>query len=411
MSPILKRLLLIIGLLSITTLIGLGIYYLFFKKAAPTIIPIGEVTTTSTVGKLTGAGVRQTGEGEISAGAGGLTTSDALATSQSGYYTPTVGATKITSDYATYSSVNSNNGSARYYNGGNGKFYRTKADGTIEEMVDQVFYNVSNVVWADNSDKVVLEYPDGSNVVYDFDTKKQLTSLPKHWTDFSFSPDSQQIAAKSIGTSEENRWLVTTNDNGTGTKLIEALGNNADQVTVDWSPSRQTVAFSTTGEPLGTYRRQVLFIGLNGENFKAATVEGMDFKPLWSTTGQKLLYSVYSANSDLKPELWITNAYGDQIGTNRQNLSINTWADKCAFSNDNTIYCAVPRDLPRGAGISPAVAADSYYDLYKIDLSTGLKTSVDLGGDYRIKNVSYSNTDNKIYFTDSVQSGIFEVKQ
>ena len=86
----------------------------------------------------------------------------------------------------------------RYYNANDGKFYHLTSDGQIKEMSEQTFYNVNKVTWANNTDKAVLEYPDSSKIVYDFDKQKQ-TTLPKHWEEFSFSPDGGQIAAKAWG--------------------------------------------------------------------------------------------------------------------------------------------------------------------------------------------------------------------
>ena len=221
--------------------------------------------------------------------------------------------------------------------------------------------------------------------------------MPQHWENFSFSPDAEQIAAKAIGLSPENRWLVTTNDDGGGTKIIEPMGENADKVQIDWSPNRQVVGFARTADPIGGDRQQILLVGLNHENFKALTVEGLDFRPQWSPTGQKLLYSVYSQRSNLKPELWVVNAYGDKINSGRQALQLNTWAEKCSFADDNTLYCAVPKELPEGAGLSPEIARDAVDNLYKIDLRTGLKTNIPLGGDYAINNISFDASGKKIF--------------
>ena len=180
------------------------------------------------------------------------------------------------------------------------------------------------------------------------------------------------------------------------------------KVIVDWSPSRQVVAFSQTGEPLGAERREILLIGLNGENFKSITVEGVGFQPRWSNTGKKLLYSVYSSRTDFKPELWITDSYGDSIGGNRKALSLNTWADKCTFGDDSTLFCGVPRELPQGAGMSREVANTSVDDLYKIDLKTGIKTLVPLNDSHNISNISYDQKNNKLFFTSLNELGIFE---
>ncbi|MFA6547582.1 MAG: hypothetical protein WCT11_01405 [Candidatus Magasanikbacteria bacterium] len=411
MNPVLKRILLIIALLVVAALIGFGLYTLFKKATTPT-VPSAEITPEQ-AGQLPGAGERimtTTAEkregGQLERGV--ETAPLPIPQVTPGGYFQAAPVNKLTSDFVTYPGF-SQAGNMRYYNSADGKFYRLTSDGQIKSLSDQTFYNVSNATWASKNDKAVLEYPDGSKIVYDFEKQKQ-TTLPKHWQEFSFSPDGAQIAAKSIGLSPENRWLVTVNDDGSGTTLVEPMGNNADKVQIDWSPSRQTVAFSQTGEALGGERREVLFVGLHGENFKSTVVEGLGFQPQWSPTGQKLLYSVYSTRSDFKPELWITDSYGDSIGNNRQMLKLNTWADKCTFAGDSTLFCAVPRDLPQGAGIMPEVATYNNDDMYKIDLKTGLKTNVSLGGDYSIKNINYDQAKNKVFFTDTLQNGVFEIK-
>jgi hypothetical protein len=408
MSDKAKKILLIAALLAVTALLAFALYY-FFKKTGP----LGEavpgeqgVTTTGPGAGLPSAGERVTTTGPGAGEAGVLPVAGVIPGVQPSYYRPQA-VTKISDIQTTYSSVDKTGG-MRYYNSGDGKFYRVAADGATEAMSDSQFYNVSKATWAKTADKAVLEYPDGSKIVYNFETQKQVT-LPKHWEDFSFSPDSTQIAAKALGLSEENRWLVTTNDDGTGTQLVEALGANEDKVVVDWSPSRQAVAFAFTGDPLGTYRKEVLLVGLNGENFKSLTVEGMGFTSQWSPTGKKLLYSVYSPRTDLKPELWITNSYGNEIGSGRTSLQINTWPSKCTFAGDNAIYCGIPQTLSQGAGISPAIAAGTLDDLYKIDLTTGLKTKIATDGAYSVDTISYDETNQRLLFTDANQSGVFEI--
>jgi Tol biopolymer transport system component len=406
MSTKLKRILLIAGLIIITALLAFALYYLF-KKAGPLAYIPTEPVEPGIPGVLPPAGERVATTVPGIPGEIALPVAGYIPGVEPSYYRPEP-VQLLTSEPANYVSLN-NVGNMRYYNSYDGKFYRILPDGSIKEMSASTFYNVKNVTWAKNADKAVLEYPDNSKIIYNFDTQKQVT-LPKHWEEFSFSPDSNQIAAKAIGLSPENRWLVTINDDGTGTKLVEAMGDNQDKVIIDWSPSRQTVAFSMTGEPLGFYRKEVLLVGLNGENFKSLVVEGMGFTSEWSPTGKKLLYSVYSDRSDLKPELWITNSYGQEIGSNRQSLEINTWPEKCAFANDNIVYCAVPSYLPQGAGISPQVASGIPDNLYKIDLTTGLKIPINTGGEYSIKNISFDETNNRLLFTEQYQSGVYEVQ-
>lgn len=411
MSFATKRILMIVGLLLVTFLIGFALFSMF-KKTEITGNEGNQPTTgTSTSGNLPSSGNRtstgSTGtEGENPSGEGLPTSNIIINPGSNNYYRPPL-VKQIVEEYTLFPSV-SNVGATRFHNAADGKFYTLDKEGKPKLLSDQVFYNVKNVVWAKSADKAVIEYPDSSKIIYNFESKKQ-TTLPKHWEDFSFSPDSKQVAAKSLGLAPENRWLVTVNDDGTGTQLVEPLGQNADKVTMSWSPSRQTVAFSQTGNPQGADRREILFLGLNGENFKSMIVEGLNFEPQWSPTGKKLIYSVDSARSDFKPELWVVNSYGDTIGSGRQMLQINTWASKCAFTDDNTVVCGVPRDLPQGAGMSPAIAADTPDDLFKIDLKTGIKTPIALDKDYTISNISYDSVNRKVIFTDNHLSGAFEV--
>ncbi len=406
MSPLLKRILLLVLLLVVAGLIGVGLY-LLFRGSLPGTQILSPTNTGTNSGQLPNSNIRTSTGNTTGNQTNGLPYTNSLpATTNPTFFQPRP-VTQITSDNSSFTSIQTN-GELRYHNVNDGKFYKIKTDGSVATLSDQVFYNVQNVTWAKNQDKAVLEYPDGSKTIYNFQSNKQV-SLPKHWEDFTFSPDSGEVAAKSIGLATENRWLVTAKDDGTGTQLIEPLGENADKVTMDWSPSRQVVGFSQTGQPQGAERREVLFVGLNHENFRSIVVEGLDFKPAWSPTGQKLLYSIDSPRNDFKPELWVVNAYGDSIGTGRQYLELNTWADKCAFSDDTTLYCAVPKDLPTGAGMRPETANDTTDDLYKIDLKTGTKVNVALDKNYTIDSISFDTSHNKLYFVDHFQPGIFQV--
>ncbi len=416
MSPTLKRVLLSAALLVVAAVIGFGIYYLFYKKT-----PLGQffapapspAAPTEVVAPLPTAGVRVPAVpgAAVSPGAPAQPAVTALPPAPQPAYTPRSPLTKIVAEATAFQSLNPTANAMRYHNPADGKFYRVLTDGSIQPLSAQVFYNVRNVTWASRQNKAIIEYPDNSKILYDFDRQKQTASLPKHWQEFSFSPEGSQIAAKSIGLSPENRWLITFSDDATETKLIEPMGKNADKVQVSWSPNRQVVAFSQTGEPLGFDRRDILLIGLHHENFKSLTVEGRDFTPQWSPSGQRLLYSVYSMRTNLKPELWLTTTANDKIDDNRQMLKINTWADKCAFADDNVLFCAVPRSLPEGAGISRGVADNIPDDLYKIDLQSGLKIPIPLGADeHTFRAISCDSAAGKIFFTDINQSGIFEVK-
>lgn len=397
------------GLILITLILGF-ILFLFATNRVPGLPSSSSPSGTSPGGQLPGSQVRTTTPGSGTSQPSGQTTLPlSPVTGQPGSYYQPQPVVRLNSSAVSFPSGNNSTGGVRYYDQGDGKFYRIGADGQAQTLSDQVFYNVSNVVWADSHNKAILEYPDNTKIVYNFDTKKQVT-LPNYWQDFSFSSDSNEIVAKSMGLSPENHVLVVAKDDGTGERAIQEMGNYADRVTVDWSPSRQTVAFSKTGDPIGGERQQILLIGQHQENFKPITVEGLDFQPNWSPSGQHLLYSVDSSRTNFKPELWITDAYGDSIDNNRRGLQINTWADKCSFADENTLYCAVPRDLPEGSGIMPEVADNTTDDLYRIDLKTGAKIPIPLDGqDHHIASLTYDKNSNKLFFTDHSELGLFSV--
>ncbi len=188
------------------------------------------------------------------------------------------------------------------------------------------------------------------------------------------------------------------------------MGANADKVEVNWSPSNQVVALSRTGEALGSDRQQILLVGLNGENFQGLIVEGRGLVDQWSPQGEKLLYSVYNARNDYQPELWVVNAYGDQIGTNRRLLGLNTWADKCTFENERFVYCGVPSFLETGAGFARQIADYTTDKLIKIDLESGIKTEIPLNSSHTIDTIFLDSTNENIYFTDKSQNGLFSIE-
>jgi len=363
-----RNILIIIAMVLIVGAAGFAIYYFFFMApAAPPGVPEEEIEAP--IGELPEAA-----EGIIPAeeieeeealpeaspvAAGGITQVETV--------TPTVTASNAT--------LSGDGSGVQFYDPVNGQFNKVLPDGTIEKLSDQVFFGVDEVTWDGEGQSAILEYPDGSNIVYDFQTKKQVT-LPKHWEDFDFSPQNDQIVAKSIGLDPDNRWLIVSDKDGANAQAIEPLGENADKVQVNWSPNNQVIATSRTGEPMGINQQQVLLVGKNHENFPGLVVEGWGFDYQWTPSGDRMVYDVYNMDNNYNPTLWVVDASGSNIGANRRYLKINTWAEKCTFSDNKTMYCAVPDYLPEGAGLQPELANDIPDTVYKIDLDTGRKTVV-----------------------------------
>lgn len=403
-----KRIFLIFGFIITTIVLGFFVYQVFFKKAKPF------VQTPTDTDPLTDqaepGSFPQSGTGSPGSTSGGTTQLPSASTIPGQGVlggTPTPKVSTVVEDSILGASTDPR-GNLQYYNQNTGQFFRVKPNGSQELLSDEVFYNVQNANFSPTKNEVIIEYPDGNNLYYNFDSKKQVT-LPKHWENFSFSDQGDKIAAKSVGFSPENRWLVTSNPDGSSVRLVENLGENQNKVTVNFSPNNQIIATSRTGEQLGSDREEILFVGQNGENFKSAIVEGRGFSGAWSPKGDKILYSVYSARSDFKPELWIVNANGSDIGTNRKLLGTNTWADKCTFAGDRFVYCGVPENLQVGAGFAPQVADGLRHNIQRIDTETGLATSIELDRYRVIDKIFTDSVSGDVFFTDKNTSGVFKL--
>jgi len=212
-----------------------------------------------------------------------------------------------------------------------------------------------------------------------------------------------------MGIDPNNRWLVVSEADGAKIKPLESLGTKDNTVYPAWSNNNQIVAMYTEGVDFD--RQEVFFLGLNNENFKSTIVEGRGFEPKWSPEGDRLLYSVYSSRTDMKPNLWVVNAQGEDIGTDRKNLNLQTWAHKCTYGNDTDLYCAVPSQLEEGAGIFPDLAKGTTDRLYKINTTTGVKKLVAIpDSDYSMENLSVSENGYYLYFTDQATGRLHNIK-
>ena len=399
-----KKIFLVLGFILIVFILGYLLYSFFFRPGKPTPSDIKEPTATTTSSGLPAAGPGQiiapTGRPEETARPG-LPVSPIA----QGGLTQTTELNQVESTGATLASDGS---SLQYYNKADGKFYRINKDGRISALTDKIFHRVENIVWSPNKNKAILEYPDGANIVYNFNDNKQIT-LPAHWQDFAYSPNGQQIITKSIGLDPGNRWLAAVNEDGSKASRLKALGENEDIVYPSWSPNNQTVAMYIKGVDFN--RQEVFFIGLNNENFKSMVVEGRGFQAQWSPKGDRLLYSVYSTDNDLKPKLWIANAQGENIGGGRKSLNVETWANKCAFADSINIYCAVPEELEKGAGLFPEMAKNTHDNLYEIDTRTGFKKLVAIpDNSYNMSKVIISDNGQYLYFTDETTGRLHKIQ-
>lgn len=394
-----KKILLVIGFIASVFAIAFILYALFFRPTPP------EPTVEDQPGAPTGtlpsaieALMRDREAGEETGAAARLSEADEVA---HGGLTQT---TQLTTSAVGSATLSGDGASMNYYSAADGRFYTIDEDGNVVALSDKQFPDAESVEWNRKAEKAVIEFPDGSNVIYDFSAEKQVT-LPNHWEDFDFSPVQDQVAAKSIALDPNNRWLVIASDDGSKTTSIQALGENASKMDVNWSPNDQVVAFAKTADAIqGGLDRQMIYpVGKNKENFKGLVVEGLGFESLWSPSGKQLLYSVAGDYSDNKPLLWIVDATSASMGDNRHSLGLNTWVDKCTWSSSTTVYCAVPINLPPNAGLGRALYENEPDALYKLDLATGRSTLVAIPDESTpMNNLQVSDDESKLYFTNSL---------
>lgn len=412
-----KKIGLLIGFFGAVILIGYLLYFLFLRPAIPT-TPIDQTPGAVGTGGLQPAG---TG-GNIPVGTG---TGGALGGSVTGNEIPgpptdplapgvseianggLTQTTSLTTSQAFQPTLASNGQNAIFYDRTTGLFYQVTPSGKVSPISNKVFFDVQDITWSPDKEKAILEYPDGANIVYNFETNQQVT-LPNHWKDFSFSQDGNEIVFKSIGNDPENRWLAVSSVDGSKSFQLQNLGSKDATVYPSWSPNNQIVAMYR--EEKNFDQQNLYFVGLNNENFQSLTVDGLGFEGQWSSTGDKLLYSAYSSNTDYLPNLWIAGAQGNSIGENKRNLSLPTWADKCTFSDNDTVYCAVPINLQEGAGIFRKDLDNSPTDIYKIDLTSGFKTKIAIPDqNVNVNNILVTSNQQTLYFTDKNTGLLYKI--
>lgn len=391
-----KKILYTILFIAVVIAIAYLLYFVFFRRVEPEVELVninGELVELPDINEL----ILNANEALNEAINEGLPGVDSVA---SGSFTETDELT----DVPTQNVSLAKDGTVRYYDASDGKFYKVDANGNIIQIGDAQFSNIETVTWADTTNESILEFPDGSNIYYNHDTGRQVT-LPQQAEEFDFSPTSNQIAFKYIHTDPERRALAVSTPDGASIRTLETLGNNEDKVTVEWSPTGRVAA--TFRDFIDFNRQEVGFVGLNNENFKGTIVEGRGLEYIYSSNGTEMLYSVYSKETEYKPSLWMVEADGENIGNNRRELKINTFAEKCAFSSDGvTAYCGVPSQSYYGFGLEPDIVKDVPDDIYKINTQTGTKTKIAVpvndegNASYSVDTMMVSSDDSKLYFRD-----------
>jgi len=424
MSERFKKILYVIGFLLLSILIAFLIYFLFFRGfVTEDPIDLGDEIEdpTGSTGGLSGS--PEGGQNIIDIDIEGEDKDSSLAPeediegTEEEYESPSKLAdggktlTEIVSFENTYNPILSPGGDILSYDKNTGEFSRLNIETGESILFDNISYKgAENIEWSPDSAKVLVEFPDGSNVIYDFNKNRQYV-LPTNWYNFDFTKDSSGLVFLTESTDPKKRWLSTSDIDGSNYKPIENLGENERFVDVIYSPNDQYIALSRTGKPLGLWRQQVVPIGLNDENFKAIEIEGRNYHPIYTPDGTKMVYDCYNLASNYKPVLYVVDVAPGSVGLNHFSLDINTWVSKCTFNNSGSyLFCAVPRDLPEGTGLFEEFSKDTVDDIYLININTG--SSIKLAEPtikVNIDSIFLSEDQSVLYYTDSSFGSIYSI--
>ena len=393
MSDRTKLILRIVLFFGVTLLLAYGVYFIIFRPdlAAKPQAPTEETPGTGELPEspdATGGRVPT----ELTPTDGQLPTASPIA--QGG---PTL-VTRLTQSEVLAPHASGSN-SALYYDPNDGYFYKIGKDGAIEQYSNTAFPNAEAVTLDENAVNAVLEFPDGSNIIYNIAESRQIT-MPPHWSEFSFAPGGTDVAAKAIA-DENNSSLVVMSTDGSRAYAVQDMGGNADKVDISWSPNGQFLALSNTGPAqLGFGRRAMLLIDQDGEAPGSIIIDGTNFSSQWSPSGSHLLFSTADQAKRDHPGLWYVNASGQDIGAERKFLDVETWSEKCTFKNETYVLCGVPREIKDYEGYTPYFN-ESTDDLYEINVLTGRKKLLAAPTiTSRMFNLNLSDDQSTMYYTD-----------
>ena len=181
-----------------------------------------------------------------------------------------------------------------------------------------------------------------------------------------------------------------------------------------WSPTGRYFGFADTGVTQSSGLRSIYLLSQEkvGGSYDTILVEGGGFEPLWSPSGNLLLYSVFTQQNNWNPNLYIIETESGNVGSRKINLNLSTWTNKCVFSNDGSVlYCGVPSELKEGYGLVPEIADEIPDEIVKINISTGVKDVLAVPDEsITIDKIFLSDDQNELILHDKNTNGLKKIK-
>jgi len=355
MNTKLKKILIIVIIILILILAGLLIYKFVLKKGGTGQEQTSGQFPSGETGQGTGTGQEGQGNGQITP----QPTLKIRAISQEAVYSPTIAVDKSW---------------VVYYLRSNGTIWQSNFDGAnLYQVSNNTLENLADVLWSPNKDKTITIFQDGTGGIvkyyYDLSNNNALP-LNKYIQDMAWSFDGKKIVYWYYNQSTNNNTISISNPDGSNYSIV--LKTRLKDLLVNW-PKGTEVYFQE--KPSGLVPSSLYSLNPLSKTFGEvlSNIYGLSVK--WSADGSKILYSQTAANGK-SINLLIAN----RNGSNPKSLSIATFVEKCAWSQDlRYIYCAIPKNITEAE-----VLPDDFYkgtflandDFFKINIDTGEKTKI-----------------------------------
>lgn len=302
--------------------------------------------------------------------------------------------------------------------------YYSKADGTLFEtdfrgsstksLTNFKIPDIITSIWSYNNSKVINIYKENGNIrktMYDTSSNKA-TLLDSRIKFINFSTSQDKIVYQFIDNPLGINKISTSDPNGLNWKNIQNI--RMENVKLYW-PKEDTIAILTA--PSGIVKGSLLSTTTdttNGGSLTKVLSELFGLTVKYSDDGKLLLYSQTDQYGH-SPSLYLLKE--NEIS---EDMRLNTISDKCAFSKNNNIYCAVPSVI-NGSLILP----DDFYkgitsfsdSFFKIDIQNNRNFSLfdtkylkDLGYDFNASDLVVSPNEGYLVFINKKDGLLYSIK-
>ena len=314
------------------------------------------------------------------------------------------------SDVAVISPIISDN-KVLYYSKLNGNVLKTDFEGkSIQPLTNIAIPNLITTVWSFDKSQTINIYQENDvvkKVLFDFASQKA-TQLDSKIKSVSFAPNQNKIAYQFIDDSLGKNTITIADSNGLNWKDIFNI--RMENIRLYWTKDN---LLTLTSAPSGIVKGSALTIDTTPKIISLkkliSDIYGLTIK--YSPDGKNLIYSQtdqYGHN----PTLHLIKEGGVAEKTN-----LNTLSDKCAFSKNNNIYCAIPKII-NGSLILP----DDFYKnianfsdiFFKIDMANNKSSIIfdpaDFKYDFNASDLNISPNEDYIIFVNKKDGLLYSIK-